>query len=61
MFTSVASVKKQGSIKNLKAFNCLQGCRMKQFEVIGFGALNMDKLYRVNKITTADEEIFSFT
>lgn len=31
---------------------------MEQFEVIGFGALNMDKLYRVNKIATADEESF---
>jgi len=31
---------------------------MKQFEVIGFGALNMDKLYRVNKIATAEEESF---
>ena len=31
---------------------------MEQFEVIGFGALNMDKLYRVNKIATAEEESF---
>jgi len=31
---------------------------MKQFEVIGFGALNMDKLYRVNRIATAEEESF---
>lgn len=31
---------------------------MEQFEVIGFGALNMDKLYCVNKIATAEEESF---
>ena len=31
---------------------------MEKIEVIGFGALNMDKLYRVNKIATADEESF---
>ena len=31
---------------------------MKQCEVIGFGALNMDKLYRVNRIATAEEESF---
>jgi len=34
---------------------------MEQFEVIGFSALNMDKLYRANKIATAEEESFSFT
>lgn len=31
---------------------------MKQIDTIGFGALNMDKLYRVNKIATAEEESF---
>ncbi|MEM2098929.1 MAG: carbohydrate kinase family protein [Candidatus Bathyarchaeia archaeon] len=31
---------------------------MKQFDVIGFGALNVDKLFRVNKIAAAEEESF---
>ena len=31
---------------------------MKKFDVIGFGALNIDKLYRVNKIAVAEEESF---
>jgi len=31
---------------------------MKQFEVVGFGALNVDKLYRVNRIAAAEEESF---
>lgn len=31
---------------------------MKKLEVIGFGALNVDKLYNVNKITHEDEETF---
>ncbi|MDH5783404.1 MAG: PfkB family carbohydrate kinase, partial [Candidatus Bathyarchaeota archaeon] len=29
-----------------------------KFDVIGFGALNVDKLYRVNKIAREDEESF---
>jgi len=31
---------------------------MKPFDVIGFGALNIDKLFRVNKIAGAEEEGF---
>jgi ribokinase len=31
---------------------------MKRINAVGFGALNMDKLYRVNKIATAEEESF---
>ncbi|MDI6723978.1 MAG: carbohydrate kinase family protein [Methanobacterium sp.] len=31
---------------------------MKKLDVIGFGALNVDKLYNVNKITHEDEEAF---
>jgi ribokinase len=31
---------------------------MKRIDAIGFGALNMDKLSRVNKIATAEEESF---
>jgi ribokinase len=31
---------------------------MKRVNAIGFGALNMDKLYRVNKIASAEEESF---
>ncbi|MFW6110928.1 MAG: carbohydrate kinase family protein [Thermoproteota archaeon] len=31
---------------------------MTKFDVVGFGALNMDKLFRVNKIATADEESY---
>ncbi|HDD70476.1 MAG TPA: carbohydrate kinase family protein [Candidatus Bathyarchaeota archaeon] len=31
---------------------------MKKFDVIGFGALNVDKLFKVNKIASADEEGF---
>ena len=31
---------------------------MKKLDVIGFGALNVDKLYNVNKITHEDEETF---
>lgn len=31
---------------------------MKRFDVVGFGALNVDKLFRVNKIAGADEEGF---
>jgi ribokinase len=31
---------------------------MKRFDVIGFGALNVDKLYRVNKIAGPEEEGF---
>jgi len=36
---------------------------MIQFDVVGFGALNVDKLYRVNKIANAEEEswISAFT
>ncbi|MEA2090379.1 MAG: carbohydrate kinase family protein [Thermoproteota archaeon] len=36
---------------------------MKTFDVIGFGALNVDKLYRVNRIAGKEEESFvtSFT
>ncbi len=30
----------------------------KTFHVVGFGALNVDKLYRVNKIAHEDEESF---
>lgn len=31
---------------------------MKRFDVVGFGALNMDKLFRVNRIAGAGEEVF---
>jgi len=31
---------------------------MKRFDTVGFGALNVDKLFRVNKIATAEEESF---
>ncbi|MGQ9641253.1 MAG: carbohydrate kinase family protein [Candidatus Bathycorpusculaceae bacterium] len=31
---------------------------MKKFDVVGFGALNVDKLFRVNKIAGAEEEGF---
>lgn len=31
---------------------------MTSFDVIGFGALNIDKLFKVNKIATAEEESF---
>jgi ribokinase len=31
---------------------------MKRFDVIGFGALNVDKLFRVNRIAGTDEESF---
>ncbi|MCS7114631.1 MAG: carbohydrate kinase family protein [Nitrososphaerota archaeon] len=31
---------------------------MKRFDVVGFGALNMDKLYKVNKIVGPEEEGF---
>lgn len=31
---------------------------MKQFDAIGFGALNIDKLFKVNKIASAEEEGF---
>lgn len=31
---------------------------MTQFDVIGFGALNVDKLYKVNRIANAEEESF---
>ena len=31
---------------------------MKQFDVVGFGALNVDKLFKVNKIAEAEEESF---
>lgn len=31
---------------------------MKKFDVVGFGALNVDKLYKVNKIAHEDEESF---
>jgi ribokinase len=31
---------------------------MKRFDVVGFGALNVDKLFRVNKIAGAEEEGF---
>jgi len=31
---------------------------MKRFDVVGFGALNIDKLFKVNKIAGADEEGF---
>ena len=31
---------------------------MKRFDVIGFGALNVDKLFKVNKIAAAEEESF---
>ncbi len=31
---------------------------MKRFDVVGFGALNVDKLFKVNKIAEAEEESF---
>jgi ribokinase len=31
------------------------------FDVIGFGALNIDKLYKVNKIASAEEESFIYS
>ena len=31
---------------------------MKRFDVVGFGALNVDKLFKVNKIVAAEEESF---
>lgn len=31
---------------------------MKKFDIVGFGALNVDKLYNVNKITCEDEESY---
>jgi ribokinase len=31
---------------------------MSSFDVVGFGALNVDKLFRVNKLARAEEEIF---
>lgn len=31
---------------------------MKKFDVVGFGALNVDKLYNVNKISCEDEEAY---
>jgi ribokinase len=31
---------------------------MKRFQVVGFGALNVDKLYRVNRIAGSEEEAF---
>jgi len=31
---------------------------MKKFDVVGFGALNVDRLYNVNKITCEDEEAY---
>ncbi len=31
---------------------------MKKFDVVGFGALNVDKLYSVNKISCEDEEAY---
>ncbi|MCW4043975.1 MAG: carbohydrate kinase family protein [Candidatus Bathyarchaeota archaeon] len=31
---------------------------MKRFDVVGFGALNVDKLFKVNKIAAAEEESF---
>ncbi|RLI17388.1 carbohydrate kinase family protein, partial [Candidatus Bathyarchaeota archaeon] len=31
---------------------------MKKFDVIGFGALNVDRLYKVNRIAHEDEESF---
>ena len=31
---------------------------MTKLDVIGFGALNFDKLYRVNRIAEVDEESF---
>lgn len=35
-----------------------QGNSMKKFDAVGFGALNVDKLYNVNKITCEDEEAY---
>lgn len=34
---------------------------MKRFDVVGFGALNVDKLFKVNKIVAAEEEGFIHT
>ena len=31
---------------------------MKRFDAVGFGALNVDKLYKVNRIAHEDEESF---
>ena len=31
---------------------------MNQFDVVGFGALNIDKLFKVNKLASAEEESF---
>ena len=31
---------------------------MKRFDVVGFGALNVDKLFKVNRIAEAEEESF---
>jgi len=31
---------------------------MTRFDVVGFGALNVDKLFKVNKIASAEEESF---
>jgi ribokinase len=31
---------------------------MSRFDVVGFGALNVDKLFKVNKLAEAEEEIF---
>jgi Sugar kinases, ribokinase family len=43
--------------------NCLNKFKlkenlMKKFDIVGFGALNVDKLYNVNKITCEDEESY---
>ena len=31
---------------------------MNKFDVVGFGALNVDKLFKVNRIAAAEEESF---
>jgi ribokinase len=31
---------------------------MSRFDVVGFGALNLDKLFKVNKLAKAEEESF---
>ncbi len=31
---------------------------MTRFDVVGFGALNVDKLFKVNRIAAAEEESF---
>ena len=31
---------------------------MSSFDVVGFGALNMDKLFKVNRLAKAEEESF---